>query len=60
MVIPPPNEYEIPVKEPVQLAPPNAERDERIKRFLSTPPKHCGCGLVNHGWNKKCYCGRIW
>lgn len=38
-----------------------AETEARIQRFLSMNSKKCPkCNLVNHGWNKRCYCGHVW
>lgn len=59
-LIGPPPEYEEPKKEPVKVEPVTPEREAHFKRFFEAQSRMCSCGLVNHGWNKKCYCGRVW
>jgi hypothetical protein len=62
-LITPPPDNEEPIKEPtkVDTTPLSPEREAHFKAFFAAMPKVCpSCGLTNHGWNKKCYCGRIW
>lgn len=34
---------------------------DHVYRFLGAEPKVCpDCKLKNHGWNKRCSCGKLW
>lgn len=33
---------------------------DHFARFLSTRPKPCACGILNHAWNRRCACGHEW
>jgi len=59
-IIGPPPEYEEPQKEEIKIESVSSERMAHFERFFMAKPKICGCGLTNHGWNKRCYCGRVW